>query len=440
MPNSNNSDLLEQPFPLKRLFYRRIFPGLSIALVTLLVLGMLGTKTLVQSIYLSLAKDRALSIALNIEQLEPDAWNTLLTTRHPDIFFERPQGKALLVVIQKIVTDTRTDRFKLYNKDRVLLYSPEIDAIGKHESNASLDPLFREAKSLIIPKTDLSVNELYVPLLDKSGNIRVIFELYEKRIFLDQLLFNSFAPTLIVPSLLFITLFTYLFVLIGRAQSEIDSRSHALSAIKQKLEQFVSFGTINAATAFSGEEEIQPQRIATTIYYSDVRSFTSLADTLPPTEVVDYLNTVMSVQLDIIKKHQGDIDKLIGDAVLAQFDGTDGERRALAASLEIIEELEGMDLARGIGIGIQSGDVLACTVGSENRKDFTIIGDTVNLAARLCSAADNWEIVVEERTLRHSGQKSPDFIGPETIQVKGHEQPIEIYRWRSADQPEPDKN
>ncbi|NVJ92258.1 MAG: adenylate/guanylate cyclase domain-containing protein [Methylocystaceae bacterium] len=424
----------EQPFQLKGLFYSRIIPGLIISLLVLLVFAFFGSKTLVKSIYLSFAVNRAQAIELNIKKQAPDAWEELLATRHPDLFFQSPQGLKLHKVIDDIVVDTRTDKFKLYNKDRVMLFSHQTERIGSFENNPDLDPLFREGKSLVIAKEKEGLNELYVPLFNKDGSMRAIFELYEKRIFLDSILLESFLPTIIVPTILFLILFAYMLGIVRKAQIDIDLRATALMSVRKKLEQFVSFSTVQAATLFSESGEIEPQRIATTIYYSDVRSFTSLADTLPPTEVVNYLNTVMSIQIDIIKKHNGDIDKLIGDAVLAQFDGTDGEKRAVTAAVEIITALQKLDLARGIGIGIQAGDVLACAVGSKDRKDFTIIGDTVNLAARLCSAAQVWEIVVEERTLRHSGQRSDAFIGPEVIQVKGHEHPIEIFRWHGQEE------
>jgi adenylate cyclase len=433
-PRYKTQEKQEQPFQLKGLFYGRIIPGLIISLLVLLIFAFFGSKTLVKSIYLSFAVNRAQAIELNIRKYAPDAWDELLATRHPDLFFQSPQGLKLHKVIDDIVIDTRTDKFKLYNKDRVMLFSHQTERIGGFENNPALDPLFREGKSLVIAKEKEGLNELYVPLFNKDGSLRAIFELYEKRIFLDSILLESFLPTIIVPTILFLVLFAYMLGIVRKAQIDIDLRAAALMSVRRKLEQFVSFSTVQAATLFSESGEIEPQRIATTIYYSDVRSFTSLADTLPPTEVVNYLNTVMSIQIDIIKKHNGDIDKLIGDAVLAQFDGTDGEKRAVTAAVEIITALQKLDLARGIGIGIQAGDVLACAVGSNDRKDFTIIGDTVNLAARLCSAAQVWEIVVEERTLRHSGQRSDAFIGPEVIQVKGHEHPIEIFRWHGEEE------
>lgn len=424
----NAANLDETPFPLKKLFYRRIIPGLLLSLAALVILALLGTQTLIENIYLNLALNRAQSIEASISKQDPELWDTFQASRHPDLFFQTDDGKKLLGFINDITIDRRTDRFKLYSKDRVLMYSQQLETVGKIDMKADLDPVFREKRALILPKVQAGENELYIPVLDANGQIRLVFELYEKRSFFDSLVFESFLPTIVVPTILFFGLFAYLTILVKNAQHDIELRSAALSAFKKKLEQFVSLSTIQAASQASGSSEIEPARISTAIYYSDIRSFTSLSDSLPPTEVVSFLNKVMSVQIDIIKKHNGDIDKLIGDAVLAQFNGTDGERRAVLAAKEIVTKLSNMDLERSVGIGIQSGDVLACSIGSEDRKDFTIIGDTVNLAARLCSIAQPWEIVIEERTLRHSGQKDENCVGPEMIQVKGHDHPLEVFR------------
>ncbi|QEP44863.1 adenylate/guanylate cyclase domain-containing protein [Ectothiorhodospiraceae bacterium BW-2] len=424
----------EKAFPLQRLFYSRIIPGLVLSMAVLMGLALWGVHTLTENIYLSLAANRAETIELSLQKASPAPWRELIESRHPDLFIQSERGAALMTTINNLLVDSRTDRFKLYNANRVLLYSPQQERIGEFENKATLDPVFRRGIPLILPKEEAGENELYIPLLDSSGQVRLVFELYEKSDYLDELLFKSFLPTIIVPTLLFWGLFTYLTRLIKQAQTDIDERSDALISVRKKLEQFVSFSTIKAASIASASAtgEIQPVRIATTIYYSDIRSFSSLADSLPPAEVIDYLNRVMSIQIEIIKKYGGDVDKLIGDAVLAQFDGAEGERSAVLAAEEIIDTLLPMELYRGIGIGIQAGDVLACSIGSEDRKDFTIIGDTVNLAARLCAAAKVWEIVVEERTLRHSGCRSEQWSEPESIQVKGHEHPLEVSRLRRS--------
>ena len=111
----------------------------------------------------------------------------------------------------------------------------------------------------------------------------------------------------------------------------------------------------------------------------------------------------MTIMVGAITRAGGDVDKLIGDAVLARFQGADAEARAIGAAREAIRLLDQADLPRGVGIGIYTGEVISGTVGSADRMDFTVIGDTVNLAARLCTAASRGEIVADTDTVTAAG-------------------------------------
>jgi class 3 adenylate cyclase len=130
----------------------------------------------------------------------------------------------------------------------------------------------------------------------------------------------------------------------------------------------------------------------------------------------------MSLQVRILRAHGGDIDKMIGDAILARFDGDDGAQRALGAAEEILTTVGQFDFPRALGIGIYRGSVISGAIGPEDRRDFTVIGDSVNVAARLCSAANANEIVVDAN-LTDQG------FGPlEKITVKGRTAPLVIRR------------
>ena len=110
--------------------------------------------------------------------------------------------------------------------------------------------------------------------------------------------------------------------------------------------------------------------------------------------------------VDAITRAGGDVDKMIGDAVLARFQGAQAEASAIAAARGALRNLEQADLPRGVGIGIYTGDVISGTVGSTDRMDFTVIGDSVNIAARLCSAAARGEIVADAATVKAAGAAS----------------------------------
>lgn len=420
---------MSNSYPLYQIFIRRILAAIVALIFILVSLTLLNTRDFVEKLYLNLATERADFLVNQISADIPEIWTALVKQRDPASFYSTEQGQNILERIQRVQTDHRTERFKLYSPERILIYSPDQSTVGQYETDPRLDPLFRNQKALLLAKSQSAENELYVPLFDDQQQMIGAIELYESESYLNQLLLETYLPTLLIPTLLFIALTLYIGRVMKRAQMDIDRMSGKLKDTQERLREFVSLNTFKAANLEQKTSDIQPTRRATTIFYSDIRAFTSLVDEVPPTQVVSFLNEVMALQIDIIQSLNGDVDKLIGDAVLAQFDGTDGERRAVEAAKRIQSEIAQRDFPRGIGIGIYSGDVLECAVGSDKRRDFTIIGDTVNLSARLCGAALQNEILVEERTLRRSGDALNEYAPMESLIVKGHEHPISLRRW-----------
>ena len=102
------------------------------------------------------------------------------------------------------------------------------------------------------------------------------------------------------------------------------------------------------------------------------------------------VNTILSRQAEIVKKFGGDIDKFVGDELVAIFEGPSMVRDAVHCAIEIQRKIKSMaaELGEeiGIGIGINTGEMVMGAMGSEHRMDYTVIGDSVNLGARLCSA------------------------------------------------------
>ena len=128
-----------------------------------------------------------------------------------------------------------------------------------------------------------------------------------------------------------------------------------------------------------------------TFLFTDIRGFTTLCEGLSPDKVVEMLNYFLDKQTSIILTNGGDVDKFVGDEVMAVFDGPNKEQNACKTSIEINKAIaEEKELARAahqniisIGTGINTGNVVSGSVGAKNRMDFTSIGDTVNIAARL---------------------------------------------------------
>ena len=165
------------------------------------------------------------------------------------------------------------------------------------------------------------------------------------------------------------------------------------------------------------------------VFFSDVRQFSSFAEQRDPELVIATLNRVLGLQAEIVRNHGGDIDKYVGDAVVALFHGPDRFRKATAAALECAARLEtefgGQDGTR-VGFGINAGEVVMGCIGSEQRREYTAIGRTVNLAARLCSAARAFQVLVTEQI----AMELPDTYGLqalEPIRFKGFSQPVPIF-------------
>ncbi|NBO79318.1 MAG: adenylate/guanylate cyclase domain-containing protein, partial [Actinobacteria bacterium] len=136
-----------------------------------------------------------------------------------------------------------------------------------------------------------------------------------------------------------------------------------------------------------------------TILFSDIRGFTSMSESMAPNEVVETLNDYFNLMIEIIFKYNGTLDKIIGDALMVIYgapNSTDKDtENAVLTAIEMQEKLIEFNQRRiihsklpiTIGIGINRGRVISGNIGSRQQMNFTVIGDSVNLASRLCSAA-----------------------------------------------------
>ncbi len=183
-----------------------------------------------------------------------------------------------------------------------------------------------------------------------------------------------------------------------------------------ELTKYVSATTIDALKTSQ-----EPRRVVRTLLFTDVRGFTSFTERRPPEQVVLVLNRLLDRQSAVIQSRGGDIDKFAGDEIVAVFSGDDAPGRACAAALGIVElcqrsagELEGLV----VGAGIATGPVIQGQIGSLRRADFTVIGDPVNLASRLCGIARGLQVIVSHSTKTAAGTAF-QFQGPYSARVKG---------------------
>lgn len=196
---------------------------------------------------------------------------------------------------------------------------------------------------------------------------------------------------------------------------------------------YVSFHTVQNAEKNTGRLSTMRELC---FLFTDIRGFTSLCEKASPKEVIRLLNHYLDIETKIIFDNGGDIDKYVGDEIMAFFSGPKKEINACKAAMEIRKAmyrekqlaLEKGAAAIAVGIGINSGSVVFGSVGSETRKDFTSIGDTVNLAARLEGA--NKEYGSKSIISRAVYEKiAEDFVCRELdyITVKGKTKPVRIY-------------
>jgi len=159
------------------------------------------------------------------------------------------------------------------------------------------------------------------------------------------------------------------------------------------------------------------------VLFADLRGFTSWCETREASFLVRELNRLLAVQADAVVSAGGDVDKFIGDAVMAVFlGGEDSAGKVFACAQQLIialrREIEAEGWSLAIGVGIHRGSAVVGSIGSNTRRDFTAIGHTVNLASRLCDRAEKWQILVSEPFY--------EILGTETQAVFERTEPMEF--------------
>lgn len=205
--------------------------------------------------------------------------------------------------------------------------------------------------------------------------------------------------------------------------------------MRHRLTSYVSDAALESAERGPLSE---PEVRDVTVCFTDVRGFTALAEDLDPHVLFDALDRHLSRQVDAVHRHGGYIDKFGGDGLMAIFGGEDHAAEACLASLEILEDARSEDWAgtpeiRQLGIGIHTGRVMMGNLGPPNRREFTAIGGTVNLAARLCGTAEKMAIVVSSDVLDSVGHHPLlDFRERRAVDVRGLKQPVTVYALERA--------
>ena len=173
--------------------------------------------------------------------------------------------------------------------------------------------------------------------------------------------------------------------------------------------------------------------------FLDIRNFTTFSETRCPQEVVSFLNSLFEFMIEIVNRNNGIINKFLGDGFMAVFGApfTDGFdcRNAVNASKEIIQKLQN-EIAEGnivptqIGIGLHTGEAVTGNIGSSQRKEYTIIGDVVNLASRIESLNKQFksQLLVSDTVKEALGDDGTDAVSLGKVTVKGRAESVEIFK------------
>jgi class 3 adenylate cyclase len=218
------------------------------------------------------------------------------------------------------------------------------------------------------------------------------------------------------------------------ARDEIGDLSRAFVEMAHGLKQRLAMSKYISRTTYqmleqNGSANLAGERKWLALVFSDVRGFTAFSENRDPELVIERLNQVLALEADVVRRHGGDVDKFVGDAMFAWFSGPARCRHAIDAAVEILSGLHQRFAGKPgteIGFGIHVGEVVVGSMGSQDRRDYTAIGRSVNLAARLCSAAKPGQILVSEAVATELEQTLALLPLP-PISAKGFTEPVRVF-------------
>ncbi len=224
--------------------------------------------------------------------------------------------------------------------------------------------------------------------------------------------------------------------------SQFAERIRRETLARSNFERYFTPQLARRIATSAGATRLGGDKRKVAVLFSDIRGFTALSETMNPDDMAQLLSEYFTEMVDCVFRHDGTLDKFIGDAVMAQWgapitDPKDADK-AMAAALDMMRELEQLNAkwrAEGrpelhIGIGLNFGDVFAGNIGSEKRLEFTVIGDTVNTASRLCAVAGPGEILISD-PMRQALSEPPAVEERDPVELKGKSQPVPVYRVRA---------
>jgi class 3 adenylate cyclase len=251
-----------------------------------------------------------------------------------------------------------------------------------------------------------------------------------------DMLLNAFPQFITDPSHIYLLFGSVVmaFALIIEKNFLLDLKNRIKDIFGSYIDESLSERIIDGSAPIS-------ERATIAVLFADIRGFTTLSENRDAEEIMKMLNLYYQYWFDISKKHQGIIDKYIGDGIMIwwKLDDGEGATQATQCALEMLQEIplisssmekQGLPVLRKIGIGIAAGEAIVGNVGHSKRRDFTCIGDTVNTASRLESLSKDLgtDLIIGKSVYDLLPTTLKDnFSDPQTAPVKGRVQEVEIY-------------
>ncbi len=224
------------------------------------------------------------------------------------------------------------------------------------------------------------------------------------------------------------------------ANARLRRKIEEEAATRAELSRFLSPALVEKAVRNELDFSKAGDKVQCTILFSDIRGFTTIADGANPEQVVSMLNEYFDSMVEVVFEHGGTLDKFLGDGMMAVWgtpivaddDAVRAVKAAQAMRVALHDVVNAARMSRNeqpleVGFGIATGHVVAGAMGARRRLDFTVIGDTVNLASRLCGQAKPGQILIDEvtdRLLQVAGMRTNAL---EARMVKGFARPVAVF-------------
>ena len=214
-----------------------------------------------------------------------------------------------------------------------------------------------------------------------------------------------------------------------------------INKVKSTFKKYVSKNIVDKLLENEDSLNLGGTESEITILFSDIRGFTSMSEKLSPTEIVKLLNKYFKSMIDVVFKYNGTLDKIVGDELMVLYGvplkGEDDTDNAVKTAIKMFQALDKFNekiIKEGykpfkIGIGINKGKAVSGNIGSEQQMNYTVIGDTINLGARLCSHAKSGEILISSSVKGIISNDYP-FKKIPSIEVKGKSKPIDVWLYK----------